>query len=177
MGPTSRASLQLCFPYLRKLNLSVPRLKPKYTFFIRNLAYVRSFFKKWLSGASKWFLISKFVVLISASAIKSFMEFWRETWPNKSVTPKMHILEEHMVPFLKHWKLGCGFYGEQGGESVHRAFNTLHNTHASLNDQVKRLNSILKRHHLNVYPEMRNQDIRPVIKKRGPYKKAKIEII
>ena len=41
------------------------------------------------------------------------------------------------------------------------------NTHASLNDQVKRLNSILKRRHLNIYPGMRNQNIWPLI---TPYK-------
>lgn len=34
--------------------------------------------------------------------------------PGESISPKMHILEDHMVPFLKKWKLGCGFYGEQG---------------------------------------------------------------
>ena len=48
------------------------------------------------------------------SAIESFMQHWRTNWPNESVTPKMHILEEHTVPFIKKWKLGCGFYGEQG---------------------------------------------------------------
>ena len=58
-----------------------------------------------------------------------------------------------------------------GGESIHRAFNTLHYTHASLNDKAKRLQSILKRHHLNVYPELRNKEIKPKIVRRGPYKK------
>ena len=53
--------------------------------------------------------------MISATAIETFMHYWRSTWPKETVTPKMHILEEHMVPFLKKWKLGCGFYGEQGG--------------------------------------------------------------
>ena len=24
------------------------------------------------------------------------------------------MMEEHMVPFIRKWKLGCGFYGEQG---------------------------------------------------------------
>ena len=62
-------------------------------------------------------------------------------------------------------------YIHLGGESIHRTFNTLHNTHASLNDQVKRLQSILKRHHMNIYPELRNADIKPTTVTRGPYKK------
>ena len=27
------------------------------------------------------------------------------------------MLEDHIVPFVKKWKLGCGFYGEQGETS------------------------------------------------------------
>ena len=42
------------------------------------------------------------------------MEYWRANWSGETVTPKMHMLEEHMVPFLQKWQLGCGFYGEQG---------------------------------------------------------------
>ena len=60
-----------------------------------------------------------------------------------------------------------------GGESIHRTFNNLHHSHASLNDQAKRLLSMLKRHHLDVYPDVKNQDLKPTVATRGPYKKAK----
>ena len=53
-------------------------------------------------------------ILLTDSAIKTFMAHWRKTWPSETVTPKMHILEEHVVPFIRKWKLGLGFYGEQG---------------------------------------------------------------
>ena len=33
------------------------------------------------------------------NAIKDFMEFYRQSFPDASVIPKMHILEEHVVPF------------------------------------------------------------------------------
>ena len=42
------------------------------------------------------------------------MECWRQNFPNETVIPKMHMMEDHLVPFLRKWKLGCGFYGEQG---------------------------------------------------------------
>ena len=60
------------------------------------------------------FDISLFLLALVETAIVDFMDYWRSTWPRETVTPKMHMLEEHMVPFLKKWKLGCGFYGEQG---------------------------------------------------------------
>jgi hypothetical protein len=55
-----------------------------------------------------------YIVLLLATSIEDFMSYWRKNWPNETVSPKMHMLEEHMVPFVKKWKLGCGFYGEQG---------------------------------------------------------------
>ena len=58
--------------------------------------------------------IKNFFVLLVETAIEDYMMYWRTQWPNESVTPKMHIMEEHVVPFIKKWKLGCGFYGEQG---------------------------------------------------------------
>ena len=56
-----------------------------------------------------------------------------------------------------------------GGESIHREFKTLTNNHASMNDPVQRLRSVMKRHHLNVFPM--TSDKRPETKRRGPYKK------
>ena len=50
--------------------------------------------------------------------VREFMDYWRSNWSGESVTPKMHMLEEHMVQFLQKWKLGCGFYGEQGNITV-----------------------------------------------------------
>ena len=43
------------------------------------------------------------------------MDFLRGNWPNVKITPKLHMIEEHIIPFVNHWKVGCGFYGEQRG--------------------------------------------------------------
>ena len=58
-----------------------------------------------------------------------------------------------------------------GGESIHREFKNLHRPNGGLNDPVKRLKAIMKRHHLNIYPKILNKKLRPTTKKRGPYKK------
>lgn len=31
----------------------------------------------------------------------------------------MHMLEEHVVPWLRMWHVGFGLMGEQGAESIH----------------------------------------------------------
>lgn len=35
---------------------------------------------------------------------------------------EMHMLEEHVVPWLKEWHIGFRMMGEQGAESIH-AYN------------------------------------------------------
>ena len=44
-----------------------------------------------------------------------------------------------------------------GGESIHREFKNLGNSHTGLNDPVKRLKPIMKRHHLNIYPKAKDK--------------------
>ena len=100
-------------------------------------------------------------------SIKDFMTYWRTNWPEESVTPKMHI----MVLFIKKWKLGCRFYGEQGAEGIHREFSTIAANHTRNNDPVMRLKSMLKRHYINTFSKAQNK---PRIKSRGPYKQKNI---
>ena len=47
------------------------------------------------------------------------MACYREVFPNASVTPKMHMLEEHVAVWMKRWHTGSGLMGEQGAESIH----------------------------------------------------------
>ena len=59
------------------------------------------------------------------SYIKEFMFFYRTHFPAATVTPKMHMLQEHTVSFLQRWHLGYGFMGKQGAESIHNSINQL----------------------------------------------------
>ena len=45
--------------------------------------------------------------------IKNFIDFLRRNWPNVKITPKLHMIEDHIIPFVNHWKVGCGVYGER----------------------------------------------------------------
>jgi hypothetical protein len=39
-----------------------------------------------------------------------------------SMSPKAHILEEHIIPFLERWHIGLAYLGEQGGEKLHSRY-------------------------------------------------------
>ncbi len=54
------------------------------------------------------------------------MLYYRTTFPDASVIVKMHLLQDHMVPFLRRWHgVGFGLLGEQGSESIHADFNNI----------------------------------------------------
>ena len=42
-----------------------------------------------------------------------------------AIIPKMHLLEEHVVPWLGQWGIGMGLMAEHGAESIHARINSL----------------------------------------------------
>ena len=92
------------------------------------------------------------------------MAFYRATFPEATVTPKMHMMEYHLVPWLAKWKVGLGLMGEQGAESIHKKMNSLGHTYSTIPDGVPRLECMMKEHYLHIAPQ--NISLRPPIKKR-----------
>ena len=92
------------------------------------------------------------------------MSHYRLTFPNSSVTPKMHFLEEHVVPWVKKWKIGFGLMGEQGAESVHAYFNGLVLRYKGVTDPVQRMECTMREHLLHIAPA--NVAAKPQLKKR-----------
>ena len=90
--------------------------------------------------------------------------FYRASFPFATVIPKMHMLEEHVVPWLQMWHVGFGLMGEQGAESIHSYFNGLKRTFQSTPDPVKRLRQMMNEHILHIAPS--NIAGRPTKKKR-----------
>ena len=93
------------------------------------------------------------------------MGYYRSQFPTATVTPKLHMLEEHVVPWIKRWGVGFGLLGEQGAESIHAYFNSLKRTYSGIPDKLQRLKQIMVEHHLHVAPA--NTTARPhVVKKK-----------
>ncbi|XP_065645053.1 uncharacterized protein LOC136075538 [Hydra vulgaris] len=93
--------------------------------------------------------------------VDDLMQFYHAKWPQGSVPPKLHMMEDHAIPFLQKWGAGFEFYGEQGGESIHHEFNKLKIIYQSIPSPTMRLKSILKSHHLKTNPK--NRALRPKI--------------
>ena len=74
------------------------------------------------------------------------------------------MLEDHVVPFLRQWRVGLGVMGEQGAESIHARFNTLQRTYANMTSKVDRLKCMMMEHFRQVYPE--NISRQPPVKRR-----------
>ena len=84
--------------------------------------------------------------------IEEFLQCYRVQFPESSVTPKLHLLEDHILPFLQKWRVGFGLLGEQGAESIHTHFNQLTRVYANICNGVDRLHHIMVEHHRKVSP-------------------------
>ena len=87
------------------------------------------------------------------NTIDDFMEYYRTEWPNGSIPPRLHILEDHATDFVEKWKTGFGMYGEQGGESIHNEFNQLKTTYCRMQPVSRRPESMLQEHYKRIHPE------------------------
>lgn len=57
-------------------------------------------------------------IIMIEKRIQRFMVLYRDAFA--VVPPKLHILEDHVVPQLKAFGHGLGILSEQGGENSHR---------------------------------------------------------
>ena len=92
------------------------------------------------------------------------MAYYQSQVPTATVTPKLHMLEEHVVPWIKKWGVGFGLLGEQGAESIHAYFNLLRHQYNSIPERLQRLKQMMVAQHLKVAPD--NTTARPPIVKK-----------
>ena len=89
---------------------------------------------------------------VPGSDIENFMNFYRSNFPQASVTPKLHLLEDHVVEFLEQWRVGLGMLGEEGAESIHAAYNNLKRVYANVHNREDQLRLVTQEHHRRVCP-------------------------
>ncbi len=88
-------------------------------------------------------------------AIDKFMAHYRKTFPDSSIPLKLHLMEDHMVPWLKEFPFGFGLMGEQGSESVHAQVNRIKRRYAAMKSATKRLHTTIQEQHLKCAPELK----------------------
>ena len=96
--------------------------------------------------------MSQLFYYITGQHINDFVSFYRVTFPEATFLPKMHMLEEHIVPWLEQWRVGSGYMGEQGAEALHANFNTCERAYNNMRDRVERLKVVLRNHHMQIMP-------------------------
>ena len=84
--------------------------------------------------------------------IVSFMAFYREAFPDATVLPKMHILEDHVIPWMRRWHMGAGLMGEQGAESIHAHLNRLETQYQGIANPLEKLKYIVMEHNVETTP-------------------------
>ena len=67
-----------------------------------------------------------------------FCDVYRATFQTKHVTPKMHLIEAHLVESLRKWKT-LGLFSEEALESMHAKLNRLERRTFGIRNQLKRL--------------------------------------
>ena len=99
-------------------------------------------------------------------SLVNFMTYYRKEFPNASVTPKMHMMENHLIPQIQKWKFAMGFLGEHGAESIHASFNSIERSYVSIPYKVDQLLRVMQEHLLRIDPENRHLAPQPPKKKQ-----------
>ena len=81
--------------------------------------------------------------------VKVFMEYYRtqfpkEEYPNATILPKMHLLEDHMADWLRQHHLAAGLKGEQGAESIHADINKLEMDYKNTKEKLHHLKNLFE---------------------------------
>jgi hypothetical protein len=75
-----------------------------------------------------------------------------------SITPKLHLLEEHVPQFVERWNIGLAYMGEQGGEKLHAQFNRQDPGCRVMKGEANKLKAALTRHMISVIPNFYTAD-------------------
>lgn len=91
------------------------------------------------------------------------MTYYRQNFTS-TVLPKMHMMEDHLIPWMRKWKMGAGLMGEHGAESIHAHIRRLQETYSGIPNEVEKLKHIFNMYTLETTPSLTS--LRPQIKKR-----------
>ena len=94
--------------------------------------------------------------------IRTFIKNYRELFPKASILPKMHILEDHVVDWMRRWRIGAELIGEQGAESIHAHIGRLEGVYSGIANQLQKLRYIFNEHNLESAPGL--NDLQPAPK-------------
>jgi hypothetical protein len=90
-----------------------------------------------------------------ATSISRFIYTYRTKFPNATITPKLHQIEDHYVPFFATHKIGLGLFTEGAIESLHAKINVWSVNLRHMRNAVKKQERIVLKHALYTHPRIR----------------------
>ncbi len=96
--------------------------------------------------------------------IQDFMSFYRTEFSWATVIPKMHVMEDHAIPWLRRFHIGAGLMGEQGAESIHARMMKLERDFRGIKDELDSLKYIVTEQSLYTAPSL--SALQPPVKRR-----------
>ncbi|XP_070533862.1 uncharacterized protein [Ptychodera flava] len=91
-----------------------------------------------------------------SSSITDLFSYLRTTFPEVSITPKLHMLEEHVLARISSCKVGLGFFGENGIEAIHHKINeSIRNYGNMAGKQIDMIFCLYKDHLYNIFQKIR----------------------
>ena len=82
------------------------------------------------------------------------MSFYRAEFPWATILPKMHVMEDHVIPWMKRFHIGAGLMGEQGAESIHARMMKLERDYRGIKDELDSLKYIVHEQALYTAPSL-----------------------
>ena len=87
--------------------------------------------------------------------VKIFMATARQVVVDRTrghLTPKIHLLETHVVESVAHFLVGLGLLSEHGAESIYAEFNELVRPFDSVATALDRLKTVVRNHCISTLP-------------------------
>ena len=92
------------------------------------------------------------------------MAYYRANFSDATVLPKMHIMEDHVIPWLRKRRIGSGLMGEQGAESIHTHISKLEAQYSGVANPLQQLKYIFNEHNIEATPTLNS--LRPPMRKK-----------
>ena len=93
-------------------------------------------------------------IQIAETKIQAYMDFFRRQFPNTSIIPKQHFLENYVTAWLETWGFWMTLHGKQGGQQIHAVNNRMRSTAWGIRTDSDRLRNLMTQHLLLVTPDL-----------------------
>ena len=86
--------------------------------------------------------------------INTYMTLFRQLFPGRTIH-KQHILETHIISFIKTTLFGLGPLNEQGTEMCHQTIKILEKRAVGIKNKLKKMKFIMNSQPLQVNPDLK----------------------